>query len=70
MICHHDDCRTDTGRPKIWHWLCEECAEECQHHHRQLTGHPTELLVTAPTIADIKASCQAAAMMRHRRRFW
>lgn len=37
-------CVTDAG-PKVWRWLCEECASDCQDRHRADTGHATELLV-------------------------
>lgn len=35
----YSGCRntTNTG-PKVWHWLCECCAEECQEDHRRQTG--------------------------------
>lgn len=37
-------CRTDTGGPKRWDWLCEACAEECADEHRK-AGHNVELVV-------------------------
>lgn len=68
VICRHLECRSDTGRPKVWHWLCEECATECADQHRRQFGHEVELEVTRePTIADLRQqTCMAAAMMRRR----
>lgn len=36
----HAGCRNDknTG-PKVWHYLCEECAQELLERHRRETGH-------------------------------
>lgn len=31
--------------PKVWHWLCQLCAEECQVAHRRESGHGTHLTV-------------------------
>ena len=39
VICR--DCDTPSGS-KVWHWLCETCAELCVENHRRQTGH-TEL---------------------------
>ena len=56
-------CRTDKGRPKVWKWLCETCAEECQTRHRAETGHDTELLVIPeqPTVQELKRLATRAA---------
>jgi len=62
-------CRTDNNLPRIWRWLCEDCAQEHADRHRSETGHRTELTITVePTIEDLKRTCQVAA--RHRERFW
>lgn len=40
--------------PKIWRWLCEECAEEQRDRHRHETGHNPELhIALETTVADI-----------------
>lgn len=66
-----DLCRTDQNTPRVWHWLCEECATECADQHRQTTNHPVHLNITVePTMGDIMKTCQVAAMLSHRRRFW
>lgn len=45
VICR--TCRTHNGRnPKIWRWLCEDCAEECADNHRRDTGHHVDLSIT------------------------
>ncbi len=46
------DCRSTRGSgPKVWEWLCECCAEECQDAHRRETGHDVHLsVVTEPTM--------------------
>lgn len=54
-------CRTEAGLPKTWHWLCETCAEECQHRHRAETGHETELRITT-SLADVVNLSAAAAI--------
>ena len=47
------DCTDDKGvPPRLWRYLCEDCAEEMQGRHRRETGHAPELVVTkdsAPT---------------------
>jgi len=64
-------CRTDDNQPKIWRWLCEDCAQEQADRHRRDTGHRVELQVTQEPITDsIRKTCQVAAMIRHRERFW
>jgi len=63
-------CRTEKDLPMVWHWLCEECAQECVDRHRRETGHHTELQVTESTTEQLRNSCQVAAMIRHRERFW
>jgi hypothetical protein len=64
-------CRTDKNEPQVWRWLCEECATECAEQHRKDTGHRVELNVTEqPTTEKLRMTCQVAAMIRHRERFW
>lgn len=31
---------------RVWRWLCQFCAEECQVEHRREFGHETHLSVT------------------------
>lgn len=38
-------CRTEAGNPQRFHWLCEECAEDCLASHRR-RGHDVDLTVT------------------------
>lgn len=54
-------CRTDTGLPKTWRWLCEYCASECQDRHRAETGHQTDLTITT-SFADTIGMTAAAAL--------
>ena len=64
-------CRNDNNEPKLWRWLCEECATEHADQHRRDTGHRVELQVTQEPITEkLRKTCQVAAMMRHRERFW
>ena len=66
VIC--STCRTDTDRPKIWHWLCEECATECADQHRKETGHLVELRITREITAAelVERTCHAAKLLRRR----
>ena len=70
LVCG-TQCRTEKDTPMVWHWLCEECATECADRHRRETGHPVDLQVTIEPIADqIRKTCQVAAILSHRARFW
>ena len=65
------ECRTEKDTPMIWHWLCEECAHKCADRHQRDTGHTVDLHVTVePTVESLQKTCQAAAILRHRERFW
>ena len=57
-------CRTDTGQPKTWRWLCEDCATECQQRHHTETGHPTELLIIAGWADTIGMTAAAALALK------
>jgi hypothetical protein len=55
-------CRSDTNQPKVWRWLCEDCAADCLDGHRRSTGH-TDLnlaVVTAPTISGLGSQIRQA----------
>lgn len=56
-------CRNDKGNgPKVWHWLCETCAEECLDNHRKQTGH-TDLnldITTEGTVHDLRRQIRRA----------
>ena len=63
------ECPTDTGVPRVWHWLCTECCIACAEEHHRTTGHfayvnfPQE----EPEVVQVPPSCQVAAMIRRRR---
>ena len=56
-------CRTDTG-PKVWRWLCEDCATECQDRHRAETGHQTELQIIDGWADTIGMTAAAAVALK------
>lgn len=49
VTCHQ--CRKDT-KPKIWRYLCEDCAREKQTLHRVETGHRPDLYVANEATLD------------------
>lgn len=63
VVCR--ECRTPAG-PRVWRWLCEECAEECLARHRRDTGHTdvSLMVTTEPTMADLRRQIVAAARVR------
>lgn len=64
-------CLTQVGTPMVWHWLCEDCAQDCADTHRRSTGHTVNLAVTREISSDeLTGTIRSAAILRHRRRFW
>lgn len=51
----YSGCRNSRGDgPRVWHWLCECCAEECQENHRHQTGHTDVHLDVVRTMEDLR----------------
>jgi hypothetical protein len=52
-------CRSDANQPKVWRWLCEDCATDCLDRHRRTTGH-TDLNLTVVTANAVRELIQQA----------
>ena len=65
-----NDCRTD-GLPKVWRYLCEDCAREKRDEHRLETGHEPDLYIaTELSIQIIQRDFDRAYRQMTRRRSW
>ena len=60
-------CGADT-RPKVWRWLCEDCAREQHARHRADTGHDADLYI-APEV-DMPTIRRDMARARKLMRGW
>lgn len=62
----YDGCRNDTGSgPKVWRYLCEDCAQEMLERHRRETGHADLNLSVARDVSlpDLRRRVQRAGQV-------
>lgn len=64
VIC--DQCHDRHNQPRRWQHLCEDCATDQLHRHRQDTGHTGLELRVVTNITDDTISNRITA----RRAFW
>ena len=48
---------------RVWHWLCEDCAQDCRDRHRRDEGHTTELLVVPDSADQLRHEVVKAARL-------
>lgn len=65
-----DDCGKNSI-PKVWRWLCQDCAEEHLQRHRADTGHDPQLYIPAEVTTDtIRRDFERARRLMRRGPRW
>lgn len=59
-------CGDKWGQPKRWRENCEDCAQDIADKHRRETGHPVDIHITTPTIANLQRDIRTANLIARR----